>query len=74
MNSTTTLWLPLIATLLLTPLAAPHGLTAEPSRKVYVVPNFHPGSCGWLTDWSTERNYCANSYFDHLDRVRDDAN
>lgn len=40
----------------------------------YVVPNFHPASCGWLTNWSTERNYCANSYLDHLDRVRDDAN
>lgn len=39
----------------------------------YVVPNFHPASCGWLTNWSTERNYCANSYLDHLDRVRDDA-
>jgi hypothetical protein len=45
---------------------------AEPPRPVYVVSNFHPASCGWLTDWSTERNYCANSYFDHLDRVRDD--
>jgi len=41
---------------------------------IYVVPNFHPASCGWLTDWSTERNYCANSYLDHLDRVRDDTN
>jgi alpha-mannosidase len=40
----------------------------------YVVPNFHPASCGWLTNWSTERNYCANSYLDHLDRVRDDPN
>ncbi|MHB8901421.1 MAG: glycoside hydrolase family 38 N-terminal domain-containing protein, partial [Thermoguttaceae bacterium] len=46
--------------------------SAEP-RAVYVVPNFHPASCGWLTDWSTERNYCANSYYDHLDRVRDDG-
>ena len=45
---------------------------AEPPRPVHVVPNFHPASCGWLTDWSTERNYCANSYFDHLERVRDD--
>ena len=40
----------------------------------YIVPNFHPASCGWLTNWSTERNYCANSYLDHLNRVRDDAN
>ena len=40
----------------------------------YIVPNFHPASCGWLTNWSTERNYCANSYLDHLDRVRDDKN
>jgi alpha-mannosidase len=46
---------------------------ADPPRQVFVVPNFHPASCGWLTDWSTERNYCANSYLDHLDRVRDDA-
>lgn len=41
---------------------------------VFVVPNFHPASCGWLTDFSTERNYCAYSYLDHLDRVRDDPN
>ena len=41
---------------------------------VYLVPNFHPACCGWLTDWSTERNYCANNYLDHLDRVRDDPN
>ena len=40
----------------------------------HIVPNFHPASCGWLTNWSTERNYCANSYLDHLDRVRDDSN
>jgi hypothetical protein len=44
----------------------------ESPRPVYVVSNFHPASCGWLTDWSTERNYCANSYFEHLNRVRDD--
>ena len=61
----------LLAVLLLAPLAA---LPAASPRPVFVVPNFHPASCGWLTDWSTERNYCANSYFDHLDRVRDDAN
>lgn len=40
---------------------------------VFIVPNFHPASCGWLADWSTERNYCANSYLNHLDRVRDDS-
>ncbi|MGE5293779.1 MAG: DUF5703 domain-containing protein, partial [Solirubrobacterales bacterium] len=52
------------------------GWAAQPNApaEVYVVPNFHPASCGWLTDWSTERNYCANSYLDHLDRVRDDPN
>lgn len=60
-----------LTALLLAPLSALHAV--EP-RAVYVAPNFHPASCGWLTDWSTERNYCANSYFDHLDRVRDDAN
>jgi len=41
---------------------------------VFVVPNFHPASCGWLANWSVERNYCANSYLTHLDRVRDDTN
>lgn len=39
---------------------------------VYVVPNFHPASCGWLTTFSKERVFCANSYLNHLDRVRDD--
>ena len=41
--------------------------------QVFVVPNFHPASCGWLANWSVERNYCANSYLNHLDRVRADA-
>jgi alpha-mannosidase len=39
-----------------------------------LVSNFHPASCGWLTTFSRERVYCANSYLDHLDRVRDDPN
>ncbi|MBI4892228.1 MAG: hypothetical protein HY821_16495 [Acidobacteria bacterium] len=43
-------------------------------RRIYIVPNFHPASCGWLTNFSMERVYCANSYFDHLDRVRADPN
>lgn len=43
------------------------------AKDVFVVSNFHPASCGWLATWSAERNYCANSYLDHLDRVRDDA-
>jgi alpha-mannosidase len=47
---------------------------AQARRTVFVVPNFHPASCGWLTNFSKERVYCANSYFDHLDRVRDDPN
>lgn len=44
------------------------------SREVFLVPNFHPASCGWLTDFSKERVYCANTYLNHLDRVRDDPN
>lgn len=52
-------------------LAAAQG---RPKRSVFVIPNFHPASCGWLTNFSMERVYCANSYFDHLDRVRDDPN
>ena len=52
-----------------------HGFCGNDiSKKVYVVPNFHPASCGWLTDWSTERSFCANSYIDHLNKVRDDKN
>lgn len=47
---------------------------ASQHRKVYIVPNFHPASCGWLTTFSKERVYCANSYLNHLDRVRDDPN
>ena len=54
-----------------TAVAAARGDTR---RTVFVVPNFHPASCGWLTNFSKERVYCANSYFDHLDRVRDDPN
>ena len=46
---------------------------ADLPAKVFVVPNFHPASCGWMANWSVERNYCANSYLNHLDRVRDDA-
>jgi alpha-mannosidase len=50
-----------------------NGQPARPGkRSVYLVPNFHPASCGWLTTFSKERVYCANSYLDHLDRVRDD--
>jgi alpha-mannosidase len=44
----------------------------EPTRNVYIVPNFHPASCGWLTTFSRERVYCANSYITHLDRVDSD--
>src|ERR1700753_742108 len=46
----------------------------DSNRDVFLVPNFHPASCGWLTTFSRERVYCANSYLDHLDRVRDDPN
>lgn len=47
---------------------------AATPREVFIVPNFHPASCGWLTTFSKERVYCANSYLSHLDRVRDDPN
>ena len=58
-------------------LAAQTNPPAQPvplPAQVFIVPNFHPASCGWLANWSVERNYCVNSYLDHLDRVRDDAN
>ena len=32
---------------------------AELPKEVYLISNFHPACCGWLADWSTERNYCA---------------
>jgi len=48
------------------------GTSAGPPKEAYIVPNFHPASCGWLTTFSKERVYCANTYLDHLDRVRDD--
>jgi alpha-mannosidase len=43
-------------------------------KEAFIVPGFHPASCGWLTNFSKERVYCANGYLDHLDRVRDDPN
>ena len=46
--------------------------TGTTPRDVYLVPNFHPASCGWLANFSKERVYCANSYLDHLDRVATD--
>ncbi|MGH9583363.1 MAG: hypothetical protein ACRD4O_10545 [Bryobacteraceae bacterium] len=46
----------------------------ESKRRVYLVPNFHPASCGWLDTFSEERNYCANSYLNQLNLVRDDPN
>jgi alpha-mannosidase len=51
--------------------AGAQSVPASP-RRVFLVPNFHPASCGWLTTFSRERVYCANSYLDQLDRVRDD--
>jgi alpha-mannosidase len=81
MKSTSNFNWPILGTLSFTLLFGIHGLCQEkqPLLQVnlppaYIVPNFHPASCGWLTNWSTERNYCANSYLDHLDRVRDDSN
>jgi Glycosyl hydrolases family 38 N-terminal domain len=45
----------------------------DPEREAFIVSQFHPASCGWLTTFSKERIYCANGYLTHLDRVRDDA-
>ena len=53
---------------------APSTAAAEQKRDVFIVPNFHPASCGWLTTFSHERVYCANSYLTHLDRVGADSN
>ena len=54
-------------------IAATHRASAAPAQRVvYIVPNFHPASCGWLTTFSRERVYCANSYLTHLDRVGQD--
>jgi alpha-mannosidase len=50
------------------------ALPENAPQEAFIVPNFHPASCGWLTTFSKERVYCANTYLDHLDRVRDDPN
>jgi alpha-mannosidase len=50
------------------------ALGESKAKEAFIVPNFHPASCGWLTTFSKERVYCANTYLDHLDRVRDDPN
>ena len=50
------------------------ALPENAPKEAFIVPNFHPASCGWLTTFSKERVYCANTYLDHLDRVRDDPN
>ena len=44
----------------------------EPATEVFLVPNFHPASCGWLANFSTERSIVRTAIIDHLDRVRDD--
>lgn len=54
--------------------ATRRAFAAPAQREVYIVPNFHPASCGWLTTFSRERVYCANSYLAHLDRVGQDPN
>jgi len=51
---------------------SPSQAAEEGIRDVYIVPNFHPASCGWLTTFSRERVYCANSYLTHLDRAGTD--
>ncbi len=62
-----------LATIAATARADGEAFTTEP-RQIFLVPNFHPASCGWLTTFSRERVYCANTYLTHLDRVRDDLN
>ena len=67
-----------VASVVAAAIGAGLGKSAHPqpanSREVFIVPNFHPASCGWLTTFSRERVYCANSYLNQLDRVRDDPN
>ena len=59
---------------LVTKAGSPAALGENAAKEAFIVPNFHPASCGWLTTFSKERVYCANTYLDHLDRVRDDPN
>jgi alpha-mannosidase len=61
-----------IATELLAGASSP-AQSVQTRPEVYIVPNFHPASCGWLTTFSRERVYCANSYLNHLDRVGEDS-
>lgn len=62
----------LLPALMLTGLASLGAAEVPPLPPVFIVPNFHPASSGWLANWSAERVYCANTYLAHLDRVRDD--
>jgi alpha-mannosidase len=58
----------------ISPAAGPEPTARPPLPPVFIVPNFHPASCGWLANWSVERSYCANSYLAHLARVESDPN
>lgn len=48
------------------------GQAVQAPAEAFLVPNFHPASCGWLDTFSEERVYCCNSYLAHLDRVASD--
>jgi alpha-mannosidase len=48
------------------------GQAVQAPAEAFLVPNFHPASCGWLDTFSEERVYCCNSYLAHLDRVGSD--
>jgi alpha-mannosidase len=52
--------------------AQTYAAKEESEREVFIVSQFHPASCGWLTTFSKERVYCANSYLTHLKRVGED--
>ena len=52
--------------------ARPKPRPAHLPAEAFMIGSYHPASCGWLVDWSRERNFCANNYLDHLDRVKAD--
>jgi len=52
------------------------GSTQEPRSRpqtpLFLIPNFHDASMGWLVSYAEERNFGLYSYLAHLDRVTAD--
>jgi hypothetical protein len=45
---------------------------SRPQTPLFLIPNFHDASMGWLVSYAEERNFGLYSYLAHLDRVTAD--